>query len=166
MKEAGLGKSLEAAIARIERSLADNPSCGGGLWIRNGVYGVEKGPSGGPEILALLHADDSFFKYWFGHVLRHPRRPRTYVSLLVWSDELPNAGAVPLLFQRFHHWVKIRQSYHPCAVQFSDDAYDESATLAGATVNLERMTRRFDVDKRWGKEDGEYADSPPRVTDF
>jgi hypothetical protein len=163
MREPRPDTALAAAVAGIEKSLADNPSCTGGLWIRNRVFGIAEGPSGGPEILALLQADDSFFKYWYGHVLRHPQRPRTYVSLLVWSAALPNAKTVPLLFRRFHYWMKVRQNYHPCAVQYSDDAYDESATLAGAAANLERMIRRFDVDKRWGEEDGEYADSPPEL---
>jgi hypothetical protein len=163
MREPRTETALAAAITGIEKSLAGNPSCTGGLWIRNRVFGIGKGPSGGPEILALLHADDSFFKYGYGHVLRHPHRPKTYVSLLVWSDELPNAKTVPLLFQRFHYWMKVRQSYYPCAIQSPDDAYDESATLAGAAVNLERMIRRFEVDKRWGEEDGDYADSPPEL---
>ena len=95
---------LMAAVGRIEKSLARNPQCGPSLWVRPGVHGIAKGPSGGPEILALIRADDSFFGYWFGHITRHPCKPLTYVSLLVRSDALSNADTVPLLFRRFHHW--------------------------------------------------------------
>ena len=157
---AGAEAVLAAAVSRIEKSLAMNPQCGASAWVRPGARGIAKGPSGGPEILALVRADDSFFGYWFGHVLRHPAKPGTYVSLLVMTEELPNADTVPLLFRRFHHWTKIEQRYNPCTIQHRDDAYDESASLEGAAANLARMIRRFDIAKRCPDEDGEYYDCP------
>lgn len=157
------GPALEAAIRRIEKSLVRNPQCGASIWARPGVRGIAKGPSGGPEILALVRADDSFFGYWFGHIMRHPEKPRTYVSLLVMTEELPNADTVPLLFRRFHHWMKVEQRYNPCLVQNRDDAYEESVSLEGAAANLARMIRRFDIAKRCPDEDGEYYDSPSEL---
>jgi hypothetical protein len=157
---AGPESALEAAVGKIEKSLAMNPQCGASAWVRPGARGIAKGPSGGPEILALVRADDSFFGYWFGHVMRHPAKPRTYVSLLVRSDALPNADLVPLLFRRFHHWMKVEQKYYPCTVQNCDDAYNESISLEGAASNLVRMIRRFDIAKRCPDEDGAYYDCP------
>lgn len=150
-------------ISRIENSLARNAHCSAGLIAQNLVFGIQHGPSGGPEILAVIYADDSFFGYWYGHILRHPEKPKVFVSLIVWSNKLVNASNVPLLFRRFHYWIKDRLEYHPCAVQSFDDAYQESSSLQGATECLAQMIKQFSLDKRQGFEGSDYESSPPEM---
>jgi hypothetical protein len=154
---------IDAAVRGIESALAGNPNCTAGLFTANRVVGIQRGPSGGEEILAVLYADDPWFGYWFGHILRPPKSRGMYVSLLVWSDKLPNAPTVPLLFRRFHYWVIKRGAYQPCTIQNSDDAYQESHTLGGAAGKLTEIIGRFEFGKRRGYEDGPYADDPAEM---
>ncbi|MDP1774690.1 MAG: hypothetical protein Q8L15_20680 [Methylobacter sp.] len=155
--------SLESAVRCVEAALDSNPECAAGLITQKKVFGVPRGPSGEAEILALLYADDSYFGYWYGHIVRHPQNAAMFVSMIVWSDKLVNAQTVPLLFRRFHYWIKDRLEYHSCVVQNSDDAYQESSSIEKAASNLARMVTRFDLDKRSGDEDGPYANSPPEL---
>lgn len=155
--------SLGSAIRCVEAALNRNPNCTTGLVTQKRVFAVPRGPSGGAEILTLIYADDSFFGYWYGHIVQHPEDANMFVSLIVWSDKLVNAQNVPLLFKRFHYWIKDRLEYHPCAVQNSDDAYQESRSIDNAASNLARMITRFDLDKRRGDEYGLYSNSPPEL---
>lgn len=155
--------TLERAVSRIESALRQNPDCIAGLTIQKCAFGVPRGPSGGPEVLALVYADDPAFGYWYGHVLRHPHDSRRFVALLVWSDRLVNATTVPLLFRRFHYWIKDRLEYQPCAVQNADDAYYEAGSLEEAANALAIMISRFNLEKRCGDDDGPYAISPPEM---
>jgi len=155
--------SLESAVYCVEAALNRNHNCAAGLVTQTRVFAVPRGPSGAAEILALLYADDSFFGYWYGHIVRHPQDTTLFVSLIVWSDKLVNAQNVPLFFKRFHYWIKDRLEYHPCAVQNADDAYQESRSIENAASKLARMIARFDLDKRRGDEYGLFADSPPEL---
>ena len=47
-----------------------------------------------------------------------------------------------------------RLEYQPCCVQNHEVAFAEIASFADAITALIRMIRRFDIDKRWGDEDG------------
>jgi hypothetical protein len=154
---------INVAVRSIESALERNPNCTAGLLTRNRVVGIQKGPSGGEEILALLYADDPWFGYWYGHVLRHPKNREVFVSLLVWSDKLPNASTVPLFFRRFHYWVNDRVVYHPCTIQNYDDAYQEDISLEAASGNLARMISLFEIGRRRGDEHGPYADDPAEL---
>jgi hypothetical protein len=157
------GMCIGAAVRRVESALAGNPNCTAGLFTMNRVVGIQKGPSGGEEILALLYADDPWFGYWYGHILRHPKNREVFVSLLVWSDKLPNAPTVPLFFRRFHYWVIERGAVHPCTIQNRDDAYQESPSLGGAAANLAKIISWFEFEKRRGYEDSPYADDPAEM---
>jgi hypothetical protein len=154
--------TLETAVRRIGRVIACNVGCDGGLFVGTRAFAIERGPSGDREMLALLHADDSSGGYWYGHVLRGSPDGR-FVALIVWCELLVNAGDVPLLFQRFHYWMRIRLEYEPCSIQSHDDAYAEAPTFDQAVVRLETMIARFDVDKRGPDENGPYASSPPEL---
>lgn len=110
-----------------------------------------------------MYANDSFFGYWYGHIIRHPDNAALFVSLIVWSDKLVNAQNIPLLFKRFRYWIIDRLEYHPCAVQEVDDAYQESYSIGQAGDHLARMIARFDLDKRTGNEFGSYAESPAEL---
>ncbi|MDD5394321.1 MAG: hypothetical protein PHE17_15005 [Thiothrix sp.] len=147
-------------MRRVESALAGNPNCTTGLFTTNRVVGIQKGPSGGEEILALLYADDPWFGYWYGHILRHPKNREVFVSLLAWSVHLPNAPTVPLFFRRFHYWVIERGAHHLCTVQDHNDAYQESFSLGGAAANLAKIIGCFSLEKRSGDEYGPYADDP------
>ncbi|MDO9268864.1 MAG: hypothetical protein Q7T96_07110 [Methylobacter sp.] len=155
--------SLESAVRCVEAALERNRNCATGLVTQKRVFGIHRGPSGEEEILALLYAEDSYFGYWYGHIVKHPRNAAKFVSLIVWSNKLANAQTVPLLFQRFYYWIKDRLEYHSCVVQNPDDAYQESHSIEEAASNLAKMITRFDLDKRSGDEDGPYANSPPEL---
>lgn len=155
--------SLESAVRCVDAALNRNQCCATGLVTQKRVFGIPCGPSGDVEIIAVLYADDSWFGYWYGHIIRHPKNPSIFVSLLVWSDKLVNAQTVPLFFQRFHYWIKDRLEHHCCTVQNADDAYQESVSIEQAANNLSRMISRFDIEKRSGDEYGHYAESPPEL---
>lgn len=155
--------SLESSVLCVETALSRNTRCSSGLVAQNRVFGIHRGPSEGAEILAIIYADDSFFGYWYGHIVQHPQDTAVFVSLIVWSDKLVNAQNVPLLFKRFHYWIKDRLEYHPCAIQNANDAYQESRSIENAASNLARMVARFDLDSRRGDEYGLFANSPPEL---
>lgn len=143
----------------VDRAIAANKHCGNELISRGRSFAVLRGPSGDRELLAFLRSDCSCSSYWYGHVFRDASG--TFVALLVWSTVLVDASDVPLLFERFHYWMRIRLEYQPCSVQNHDDAYAEAGTFADAVAALTRMIHRFDIDKRLGDEDGPYGKSPP-----
>lgn len=149
---------LELSVRAVEEALLASPGCSAGLVVAQQAFGIPVGPSGSPEILAIVHVDD--FAYWYGHVMRHPQKEKTYVALLVWSEKMVNATNVPLLFRRFHYWVKDRLCYEPCTVQHEDDAYAECGSLKMAAFNLAGMIRRFHIDLRWPDENGPQANDP------
>ncbi len=157
--------SLASSMKQIQAALDTSSDCSAGLTGQKQVFGIERGPSGGPEILAALYLDDPTFGFWYGHILRHPKKPGAYVALIVWTDQFINATNVPLLFRRFHYWVKIRLKYRHCLVQSPDDAYAEARSLDSAASSLIQMIRRFDIDKRIGWEGSpyEYDKSEPRI---
>jgi len=156
-----------SAVDRIEAALARSKSCASGLAARGRAFSMDAGPFGGPEILATIFLDDPFFGFWYGHILPHPRRPAVFVSQIVWTDRFINAQTVPLLFRRFHYWIKDRLEYQPCAVQSAGDAYAESDSLEAAADALILMIERFDIDRRTGFEGTGYEDSRPetRITE-
>ena len=153
---------MSGIVARLERAIADNPHCQGGLLTMPRAFAIDRGPSGDAEALALLFAGDSFQGYWYGHVQATPASGH-FVAVLVWSKFLVNAGTVPLLFRRFHYWMRVRLQYEPCSVQAEDDAYVEADSFDQAVAGLESIIRRFDLAKRWPAEDGPFASSPPEM---
>ena len=159
-KGRGVTAELESATERIRQALRQSPKCSAGLTARQFVYGIENGPSSGPEILACLYADDSFWGYFYGHIFQLPCKEKTFVAVLVWATKFINADSVPLLFQRFHYWVADRFESQPCAIQNRDDAYAESPSLETAADELARMIKGFDFDKRSGIEGTGFEESP------
>ena len=149
---------LESSVHIIEEALLASPACSTGLVVAQRAFGIPVGPSGGPEILAVVHVDD--FAYWYGHVIRHPQKANTFVALLVWSEKMVNATNVPLLFRRFHYWIKDRLCYEPCTVQHQDDAYAECSSFKMAASRLAGIIRQFHIDLRWPDEDGPHAQDP------
>lgn len=153
--------SLESALYTVEVALSASADCCTGLVAAKRAFGSPLGPSGGPEILALLHVDD--FAYWYGHIMRHPKKDNTFVALLVWSEQLVNATNVPLLFRRFHYWIKDRLRYQPCTVQQDGDAYAECPSIETAAFSLAKMIQRFHIDLRWPDEDSLHAQDPDEL---
>lgn len=154
---------IDSAVRHVETALARNPKCSAGMVARNSVFGIQHGPSGGPELLAILYADDSFFGYWYGHILRHPENPGVFVSLIVWSEKLVNAKNIPLFFQRFHYWIEDRLYYEPCTIQSPNDAYWESNSFNDAAAALAIIISQFDFDKRSGFEGSNYESDPSEM---
>lgn len=154
---------LEYAVEIVDKALTNNLLCSSGLLAQKRALGITLGPSGGPEILAFLYADDPHMGYWYAHALRHPKNSENFVSLIVWSDKLVNASNARLFFQRFHYWMKVRLEYHTCSIQNSDDAYEETTSIFNAACSLAEMIRRFDIEKRWPGEEGPYSNSPDEL---
>lgn len=152
--------SLTSAINRIQTALNQSQKCSTGLTGQKQVFGIGQGPSAGPEILATIYLDDPFFGFWYGHVLQHTKNPQMFVSQIVWTDKFINASNVPLLFQRFHYWIKDRLEYQPCTVQNIDDAYAETSSLDSAASALIGMIKRFDIDKRAAFEGSIFENDP------
>jgi hypothetical protein len=152
------GVSLESAFRLVQDALVESPECDTGLTVVKKAFGTHQGPSGGPEIVALIHVD--ICSYWYGHVMKHPKKNDMFVALLVWSDKLVNADNVPLFFRRFHYWIKDRLCYQPCTIQADDDAYAECPSLETAALALARMIRRFHIDLRWPEEDEPHYKDP------
>lgn len=150
-------------MALVQSALDASKTCTAGLTGQTRVFGIERGPSGGPEILAVLYLDDPTFGFWYGHILRHPQKPGVFVALIVWSSQFINATNVPLLFRRFHYWIKVRLKYRSCVVQAPDDAYAEASRLDSAAAALIQMIHRFDIDKRIGWEGAPYEFDRPEV---
>lgn len=145
-----------AAIRHLQRILEQAPNCSIGIAAQRFVVGMETGPSGSAELLAALYVDDPFWGFWYGHIVQHPRNPKKFVALLVWTDKFINANRIPLLFQRFHYWIKERLSYQPCAIQSEHDAYKECNSLELAVLALGDMIRNFDIDKRTAYEGSSF----------
>lgn len=144
------------AVNILERAVASNPGCCTGLIANRRAFAIPVGPSEGPEALALIHADDpAANRFWYGYVVRHPRRD-TYVALLLWSERLFNAPTIPLLFRRVHYWTQINPSYEPSFIRESgsDEAFAERANFRGAVMALASMIAAFDHDVATGWDGG------------
>ena len=152
--------SLNSSVQAVDAALAASLSSNAGLFIQRKAFGSLRGPSGEPEVLALIYADDPVFGYWYGHVLQHPKRPKVFVAAIVWSKKLVEASSAPLLFARFHYWVRDRLEYEPCSTQRDGDVYCEAASLPSAAFSLAHMIHEFDLDKRMGTGGTPYEDSP------
>lgn len=157
--------SIASAINRIQAALNQSQKCSTGLTGQKRVFGIERGPSAGPEILATIYLDDPFFGFWYGHILQHAKNRSVFVAQLVWTSKFINAPNVPLLFRRFHYWVKDRLEYQPCTVQNADDAYAETSSLDTAASALIKMIKSFEIDKRTAFEGSIFENDPsePRI---
>lgn len=153
-------RALESSVQIVKSSLSASLGSADGLFVQKNTFGTHQGPSGGPEVLALIFADDPVFGYWYGHVLQHPKRRATYVAAIVWTKKLVEAPSVPLLFARFHYWIKDRLEYEPCSTQLNGDVYCEAANLPAAASCLARMIREFELGKRAGSEGTAFESSP------
>lgn len=147
----------DALTGRLSKAVEGNPRCVGGLMANCRAFVVESGPSGGPEALALLGADELLGnRFWYAHALLHPARPGRFVALLSLSSRFVNAASVPLLFSRFRYWAMISPSFQPCAVRRDGDAYLETESFEAATSALVGMIARFDPEARGAKEGSIY----------
>ena len=64
------------AIPLIRKSLNGNAECEVGLLAQNRVFSIDEGPSGGPELLALVFADNRYAeRFWYAHVRKIPDLP-------------------------------------------------------------------------------------------
>lgn len=148
-------------VSPLEEALDRNIQCRPGMLLSKRAFAIDRGPSGAPEVLALIMADDPYGdKFWYGHIVVHPRAPGIFIALLCWLDRFVNAENVPLLFRRYHHWTRINPHYQPCTIQFPDDAFCECRSFNEAVAALARMVDRFDWDKRSAYEGSIYSDSP------
>ncbi|WP_323034268.1 hypothetical protein [Pararhodobacter sp.] len=128
---------------------------------RTQVFDISCGPSNGPELIALLYADEKHLGYWYGHIRRHPLEgEENYVACLAFCKVFINAPTVPLFFQRFDYWTRIRLEYEPCTVQLPDDAYVLTGGYEEAIIALEIMIQRFDIEKRFPDEGARHHTDP------
>ncbi|MBK3799955.1 hypothetical protein GAY33_12040 [Azospirillum brasilense] len=124
----------------VVAAIAANPKCSTGLLSRPAAFEIERGPSGGPELLALLFADERHLGYWYGHVRRHPTDASgSFVALTAFLKVFVNAPTVPLLFRRFDYWARLRLEYEPCTVQAPYDAFAVAPSYGAAAEALARI---------------------------
>ena len=143
---------IEKFAPMVQRALTENPQCEAGLMHQNRVLTTQRGPSGGPELLALVHADSRYAdQYWYAHIKRR-HDAQGYFSLLVSCEKLVNATSSDLLFRRYHHWTEVDPKILPTVVQRSDDAFMETSCLVDAAFALVEIISRFDLQKRSGWE--------------
>jgi len=65
---------LGLAKDQVLRAVSSNLRCQTGVLAENYVFTCEMGPSGGPELLAMLHADDRFGdRFWYGKLSQKPK---------------------------------------------------------------------------------------------
>jgi len=139
---------LHKSIQIIEKALERAPGCTVGLLGQKRVFGVQKGPSGGPEILAALCLDYDFFEFYYGHILQHPQNASKYVSLLICTKNFINASDIDSLFKLFHCRTRECRDSQMCTIQCENDAYAEADCLESAASALEHMIINFDIKKR------------------
>lgn len=145
----------------IASAIKSNPKCHAGLLCQCNVFDIDVGPSGGPELLALLYADEQHLSYWYGHVRRHEfDHGMKFVALIARLTVLVNASTAPLLFKRFNYWTKVRHEYGPCTIQYEDDAFACAVYYVDAVALLEKMITRFDLSKRFPEEGSPYESDP------
>lgn len=133
----------------IEAAICANPACNVGLLCIPRVFEISRGPSGGPELLTLAFADEQHRGYWYGHIRPMPGiEGKQFVSVIACLKVFVNAPTVPLLFQRFDYWTRIRLKYEPCTVQGSEDAFRLSKTYSEAVRALSFMLTKFEYEKR------------------
>lgn len=151
------------AVRALETELRLNPECHAGPMLGDRIFAVESGPAGGPELVALVRADEARpDRVWYGHVARHPAG-HAFVSLLAWSTKPVSLSDEADPFETYRHWMVVDPHYEPCAVQDPFDAYSESGTFEEGVAALVEMIRRFDLERRCGYEDGPYASSPSEM---
>ena len=139
---------LHKSIQIIEKALERAPGCTAGLLGQKRVFGVQKGPSGGPEILAALCLDYDFFSFFYGHILQHPQNSNKYVALLISTKNFINASDHDALFKLFHYRTRECRDSQMCTIQAENDAYAEADCLESAASALEHMIVNFDIEKR------------------
>ena len=65
---------LGLAKDQVLRAVSSNLRCQTDVLAKNYVFTCEMGPSGGPELLAMLHADDRFGdRFWYGKLSQKPK---------------------------------------------------------------------------------------------
>lgn len=139
--------------ARLETAARSNAECAAGAMIGRRAYVVDQGPSGGPEALVIVHADDTATGTIYGHLLRDGDGG-SYISLLVRSDRFVSAPGPSLLFSRYHYWIAERLEYRPVFTTSETGAFARSVTLPEALAALEAMIAGFSMAACWPDQDG------------
>lgn len=62
---------IDSEIQPLKSNLARNKCCQTGLMAEHKVFFRNNEPHCSPELLTLIYADDPFFGYWRGHIVRH-----------------------------------------------------------------------------------------------
>lgn len=147
---------LQCFVDETLSAIAANSECQGGISMRPFAVALEHGPSGGPEVLAFIHAASakgSWPVYWYCHVMEHPTKADVFASSLIKSSAVVNGWCPATLIDRFH---------------YSRDTYCESETFSDAVQALIEIIGAFDDMKRdppWvipelNESGNEYSGSP------
>lgn len=147
---------LNLAIQRIERALVRASGCTAGLLGQKHVFGVLKGPSGGPEILASLCLDYDLLGFWYGHILKHPQNKDKYVSTVIRTKNFINASDIERLFNLFHYRTRECLDSQVCAAQDHNDIFYEADSFESGVSALINMIKNFDVEKVSASDDSKF----------
>jgi hypothetical protein len=108
------------------------------LFFRPRVCCIDRGPTGGPELLCVLDHRGADQGYWYGYVCRHPGR-NIFVSLIVLSTAYVDGDDRSSLFARFDYWMRKRLKYEPAIADGFDSVYLESRDFASAASALKTL---------------------------
>jgi hypothetical protein len=118
------------------------------LFAPSQVFTTDLGPSAGPELIALISADDLWGdRFWYGHVFCHPDT-RQYVAGIFYSKRFINGCTEELLFQRLYHWTVLNPQVGPVVSQRDGDSFSSKSSFAEAVSDLCAMIASFDKKRR------------------
>lgn len=140
---------LEAYAGKIFEALLQNPECKGGLTFLQDVIFSGKGPSGGPEILAVIHDNSALdsYGYWYGHVLLDPADTTRCLMYLYQCSMLFNASDTFVLLSRYHSWLQVDIEPAEDAAVFVVPL--ENGNFRNGAEQLAKLIREFSPDKHW-----------------
>ncbi|OFC35776.1 hypothetical protein [Acidithiobacillus caldus] len=158
-------------LAKIRKSLAENPFTVPCLLFRERLLVTEHGPMSDDNDKELLVLVDGGIQteYVYGHVLKVKGRKGEdfWVALLVRSGEAIDAPTIPLVFERYYNYMRLRSEFYPMYAQDREDLFASRTNFEDACLALAEMIRRFDPGKRFEKEIGlaEYQ-APEGICDL
>jgi len=140
---------LKAYAGTVFEALLHNPTCKAGLACCQDVIFSGKGPSGGPEILALIHDNSALdtYGYWYGHVLHHPADAGRCLVYLYQCNILFNASDVFVLLGRYHSWLQVDIEPAEDAAVFVVAL--ENGDFGNGADQLTMLIKEFSPDKHW-----------------
>lgn len=128
---------------RLETELIRNESINSGIVTSKQIFSINHGPSMGPEVLVLLHADEQWGdRFWYCHLVCAPD-DNQFVVTLFRSNKFLNGASVELLFKRLFHWTVIDPQIQAPATVADGDCYGMFENFDQGIEGLCQIISRF-----------------------